>query len=165
VRLPVDKIYRAVPELDAFSDEQCEAFVRRARTDHRWSMFAWVFLAVVAGVVCGLVWLVGGAASVAALHRAGVARSDSMLFPLVLLVGAAVFPAGTGLWVRDRSLRRAIARSIAGARCGGCGYSLLGLTPDAGGNVQCPECGLSINLAEYKLTEEHLMGKAAISDQ
>lgn len=29
MRIPLNKVYRAFPELDQFSDEQCEVFVKR----------------------------------------------------------------------------------------------------------------------------------------
>ena len=61
MRLPVSKLYRAFPELDPFTDEQCIAYVVTAKQRHRIRtiagglvvfvvmVFSWMFMGAVFG--------------------------------------------------------------------------------------------------------------------
>ncbi len=142
MRVPTRKVWRAFPELDRFSDEQCARFVRAA--EHTW---AGVARAVVAVLVCVPCWAVGLVAFVFVVGRLGVAlwlleRSWGpfvLFLALVLWIIAATLPAW---WIRDAWLRRDIARVMGpAAACRDCGYSLLGLPVPLSLRVVCPECG------------------------
>lgn len=72
----------------------------------------------------------------------------------IALSGA--FVGFTGLMIRDRWLRWAVASQIVEARCLDCQYSLLGLSA-VEDVVVCPECGGLTNLRERGLTPEELL--------
>src|SRR6185295_2039353 len=54
MRIPLDKVYRAFPELDAFSDAGCDRFVERAAQDYAGARAAAHFIGVCV-IVAGLV--------------------------------------------------------------------------------------------------------------
>jgi hypothetical protein len=55
MRLPVSKIYRGFPELDPFTDTECEMYVARARSRKLGSGCLMAVVAVVAGIACAVV--------------------------------------------------------------------------------------------------------------
>jgi hypothetical protein len=154
MRIPLRKIYRAFPELDRFDDAQCQRFVRQAerlvlsrRVERHVLEIAAGSLAFVVVLLLGEVWrrLAGGPGSM-------------RLLVLVPMLAAA--PIIAGLIARDLLLRSAIRARLRSARCPRCEYSLLGL-PVEDGAARCPECGESIPLEHYGLSEEDLLGEKA----
>jgi hypothetical protein len=129
VRIPLKKVYRAFPQLDEFSDEECERFVQRAEQDYPGSKTGAMFLGVVAflvglivlGILERYMWVACSA------HMSPMARSYAL--DAVVLGSAAlmVLTFGVGMCcVRDRWLIRTITLRVRQTSCPGCGYSLLG---------------------------------------
>jgi ribosomal protein L37AE/L43A len=158
MRLPLTKIYRAFPELDPFTDQQCTAYLATAKQRHRVRtqlgalvailvmLFAWTFI----GTVFGL--------SAATLPRRMQTQFGwDLLFAIGF--GTVVFlGALCGLWVRDRWLRWLVRMELSEAKCPDCDYSLLGLRIESG-SVMCPECGGVWVLEELGLTPADLIAE------
>ena len=158
MRLPWDKVYRAFPELDRFSDEECERYLLQARAQK--SVGPYPLLLAVASLVP---WCVAAVPMVQSWFRRGYFRGPPPIAPLKtgLLIAAVV---GTPLLVyhvvRDFRLRRSVGERIDNARCPSCKQSLLGLplladVPEP--SVRCTECGGSIELAAIGLTPADIL--------
>lgn len=141
MRIPGSKVYRAFPELDHFSDDQCRKFVRAANRGFWWTslrIFVWVSgaISILAVAAIGLSFLTGawknwlGDSVVEFVGDLSPWLAAALLFPLAALV------------LRDWLLIR-LVRSILRTRgcCSRCSYGLLGLPVDADLSVTCPECG------------------------
>ncbi len=156
MRLPWDKIYRAFPELDPFSDEECERFVDRARAQRPISG-----LAALAGAAVFIVAFPLGLAVVRRLPQPGLPPDGPFeLYAVLFILGTVGAGALAGLLVRDRLLIRAIRDRVTLARCPACHYSLLGLKVQTEGwetRVRCPECGAEHDLAAIGLTAADLI--------
>lgn len=148
MRIPRSKVYRAFPELDAFSDEQCRGFVRSASRSWGRRGVRLVIQGVVAGAALGATsmlsrWLVewlGRAAEV------WFRQDASFLFTMGVLLFFVLFSTSMAwLMTRNIQLRRAI-RWVMGSRgsCGACAYGLTGLPVSGEGEVMCPECGMRL---------------------
>lgn len=172
MRIPYSKVYRAFPELDRFSDSECERFILVARERFAASMSAGAALAYFAFFAVtplfGVLWFGVGGALMEWITEPSASSSyhyveDRWWYGLGLVLGACLMPFAGGvaaLYVRDRCLIRVISRQLITARCAGCGYSLLGL-PATEGAVTCPECGAECILADRGLTPEDLMSTRA----
>lgn len=149
MRLPLSKAYRAFPELDAFSDEECERFVERVKCEARWRRRRALLdvLVIVAGPPVGFV---ASAVVYRATEPLGVAASFLSVSGVIVAIVVAV------LFMRDGLLRRYLAQRLSRAECRACRYSLLVLAV-TGGAVRCPECGAVTVLAERGLSEEDLL--------
>lgn len=138
MRLYTRRVWRAIPELDAFDDGLCRRFVKAATASWRGRLARGLVLLLI-GIPT--VALAGGAAIAiddAVRSRAGVVLSV-VAFALIMCCGA-----GVAFWVRRRLLRRSIRRLIRDrGSCPGCGYVILGQAIDSAGTVRCPECGMS----------------------
>lgn len=157
MRIPFSRPWRAFPELDGFTDEQCAAYARLAKRERLGSRvlvtFGAGFLSLVLAL-CGLwvgVWILE---SLGDMTR-GSSASD-LLSAVLLAVGAAGPSSLFFLAVRDRWLRWALRKHINKAHCPACGYVLLGLRVEDGA-VVCPECGGRLVLADLGLTPESLL--------
>jgi hypothetical protein len=154
------KLYRAFPELDQFSDEQCEEFVKRAK--HMQGFGDWAIAAVTATalvsclVLAILQYFLSGALQRAAISLAGRAMAQH-LYPAAIVFLWVVVPALSALVGRDvvywRFLKRAIWKRIELIRCGTCKYSLLGQHVRSG-VVRCPECGEATTLTRLGVDSE-----------
>ena len=172
MRLPVSKIYRAFPELDRFSDEQCELFVYRARLARSFeSMNTVVMFAVVAavGLCCAAQAMLSGAL-LGFLRRTfgSNLKAQDLQLALSLAMWIAV-PALAGLLARDvflrRRLRDVIWRRLEQVRCPHCRYSLLGQRV-SDSLIRCPECGGTTTLQTLGLaSEEDLIPPRSESDE
>lgn len=160
MRVPLKKIYRAFPELDRFSDPECEGFVRKAKQTHVLSM---IFVAIGAIVVClgtivgGVILLVFVVGHIANVFWGGRVPAS---YEMPLMGLCLMLPVLTGLLLtfsaRDVWLRWAISKRLLGTSCLSCGYSLLGLAVlhDA---VTCPECGAGASLKARGLTAADIL--------
>jgi hypothetical protein len=157
VRLPTSKVYRAFPELDRFSDEQCRAFVRRASQDSALGSCGLTVLGLGLGVLTAVAWVVLLVLYARLTATPSGAIRLGAVWLVLLVVGVLVLSPLAGFFFRDVWLRAAIRASLARTNCRECRYSLLGLHATEG-VVTCPECGKRIALADYNLTPEHLMG-------
>jgi hypothetical protein len=153
MRLPVRKIYRGFPELDRFSDAECERFVDLMRVRRR-----------VGPVACGI----GIAGFFLGLYV------SVNVYPLVfdhlaewwaspagigVLVGPLALGLFSGMISRDLLLRRGLRVRIGSTRCLNCRHSLLGLPllPAVQPSVRCPECGAVMVLEPLGLIAADLM--------
>ncbi len=145
MRLIRRKNYRAIPELDRFTDEQCERFVGSAtsswaRRIGRWMVVGAATLMILCGSLFGVIQL------------AEFLDSKMVFWGTIGFIGWGVLlVAGTGagldggLVVRDWTLRRRVRQLI--ARCGACPschYSLMGMRVGKDLTIVCPECGRSL---------------------
>lgn len=153
MRVPLHKVYRAFPELDRFTDEQCARFVRAAcrrgwrRHFHRLG----VLVAVLAGAILGM----AGAGMVIS----GLDERHQYGYGVFLLVSFAALAVALGLAslpvlaLKDLLLRRRIRFILRDrAVCPSCRYSLLGMVVGEGNLVLCPECGMEVE-ADPSLNE------------
>ncbi len=143
MRIPLAKVYRAFPELDAFSDAECERFVERAARDYPGSRVAAEVIG--AAVIVGILIAIGVMENVAwgaISSNWSVFKKDDWL-GMVIALNALFMVLGFCLGmllIRDRWLIRTIRLKVRQASCPACGYSLLGLAVDLG-VITCPECG------------------------
>ena len=144
MRVPLSKVYRAFPELDRFSDEQCQGWQRLANDYWPWKRVMVICAAIAAFVVASVGMYVVVGMIVLSLPHGQQPRGNSLL---MLSLGLGM-PICTGalasLGIRDWWARRCLRRFIDDRICG-CGYSLLGLPEEPqtqGVAVHCPECGV-----------------------
>ncbi len=142
MRIPGTKVYRAFPEFDRFTDEQCERFLAAAVQLGWRRVLRWVITGV-AGVVLFVVAVVPSLFARVALEKP-LALSGLLTFVadlLSVLVPSCVGGFG-GVLVRDVLLRQHLRRLInTRGSCSACGYRLLGLPVSEANTVACPECG------------------------
>lgn len=174
MRIPGRKIYRAFPELDRFTDEQCVNFLRVISLRRWWMRFVASVVWVVTFIVLMFVyfWIVDPLLNNGWLDRLdqvvlfqmpgwGAITSADLLVTVVNVGLFFVLPTFVAILTRDRMLSRALGRHILGARCPGCKQSLIGLPidPDEAGNgprTRCPECGRMWVLRDLGLTPADL---------
>ncbi len=171
MRVPISQVYRAFPELDRFSDQQCKAFIARARKSISYGAVArWTTGAVIASLALCCIVQVPLVAVVDRFALIVTGKRDAFLeaaaVSVFMWVGA---PALAGLIVRDvvfrRRLREVIWRNLERIRCPHCRYSLLGQRVSEGHVIRCPECGGHTTLADLGLaSEQELMPPAAAGD-
>jgi hypothetical protein len=156
VRVPRRKLYRAFPELDAFSNQQCERFLavalRGGLLRQLWVSMVAMGLGLAAFV--GVVWLGLWAARwlPLAYRRTLMVDFPGMAYTAGVLAGACLSLALVAFVVRDVWIRRRIRRHLVLWLCERCGYRLLGV-PARAGRVTCPECGHAGDLADRALTQ------------
>ncbi len=142
MRIPGTKVYRAFPEFDRFTDEQCERFLAAAVQMGWRRVLRWVITGV-AGVVLfvigivGAVWLRFGTQVLP--NSGGILMHAADLLCVLVPSCAGAFG---GVLVRDVLLRQHLRRLInTRGSCAACGYRLLGLPVSEANTVACPECG------------------------
>jgi len=152
VRLYVRHIWRAFPELDRFDDDQCWRFVCAARRGRSIPRRLW-WLTLKAGCVFPVI--AAGSIFFAIIIRWAPSANPADLrttdVVLALLVANIVLAAAgvmlTWLYAGHWLLRYRIEWVLrARARCGGCGYGLIGLPVGADFRITCPECGLAASV-------------------
>jgi len=158
--VPFRKIYRAFPELDRFTDDECERYVRYVRIDRGWG-----YRVAEIGVIAAVLLCTGVAARVVFHRSVYLAIDEASIAPTVLAATAAIgamFAAVAAAIVlfRDLSLRSAIRARLDHARCPACRYSLLGLRADHD-RVVCPECAFAVVLSRHQLTEQDIVAGRA----
>lgn len=144
--------YRAYPEFDGYSDEQCRKLLLQAQL--RRGDAAWVLPLVGAAAASGF-WLfvaVGLVRAFASLLSVTIVGGNFLLAVAVLVapVFVAVF-----VGVRRAMLVRSVRRLVNRAACPFCEFSLVGL-PVRVNTVQCPECGEKVRLSEHGIRHEDL---------
>jgi hypothetical protein len=144
MRFIASPIYRAFPELDVFTDEQCRDYLQR------------VYGGVLARVAVGLVSLVSGVGWALAVGWVCVLVSNAnpgrttIVGVFALAAVTAAFGFGT-LISRDVLLRQLVRRVLGEVGlCPSCDYSAMGLLVSVDFAVTCPECGTGIDLAIYR---------------
>lgn len=166
MRVPLAKVWRAFPELDPFADAECQRYVKEATRRRLLSavvlMSSGLLIALMLGVAC--TWAVIATARWSGVTTSGIHRWTYQVL-LEDVPKFAIVP--VSLWVgvllgRDLWLRRAIRKRLDLTICGGCGYSLLGLTlrRDPGTDdeyVMCPECAQRISLRGIGATRDDFL--------
>lgn len=135
------KLWRAFPELDPFSDEQCRpviAVVSRSNLDQLCCIGL-----VLLGTLVSVFLLVGFLPVVQhAFNTPQPHRSYELPLALVFAIGMGTLPFVGVLRVRDMLIRRHLRKLLtSGSTCIRCSYSLLGLPLDEQHCATCPECG------------------------
>jgi len=162
VRLIVRKVYRVFPELDRFSDAECEGFVGLVARRHRLARF---FVSLTLAIVGGILFL-GGSFLSSAIGEVWSRSGDAPAFVedgwhllvgiIASVVGAMYFTSAA----RNAWLRGKIQEHLTTIECMGCEYPLLGL-PVVGGGITCPECGQRFDLAARGLSAADVLSGTA----
>lgn len=142
MRLIRRKIYRAFPELDRFSDDQCARFVLAANSSWLRRLVRWALVGFVTAVA--LPAAVAGAVALGELLDKKMVFNGTIGFLGwgLLLIAACGAGLLVGLIARDLLLRLRIRRLIhRRGSCPNCHYSLLGMRVGHDLNIVCPECG------------------------
>lgn len=150
MRVIVRQLWRAFPELDPFSDQQCRLFLRSARRTRRHMLRGNGLLA--SAFVLSLL-MVGGVTFALFYHMRDGEVSWWPQTWRVLVSGGGFAVAAFGLLrLRDRTLRRSVLHLFATrGSCEACGHAMSGLPiPDDG--LRCPECGHRKALLEVERT-------------
>lgn len=143
MRLPFSKLARAFPELDSFTDTQCERFIwlAQVRQPARMAVSTCIALLVVFGIIGGGFILLDRAEA----HFSRFFNRVHTAVYALLVAAPFVMAVIAGLSIRDYCIRRLVRRRITSMRCTDCSYGLLGLTPgkaqDGQDAIKCPECG------------------------
>lgn len=144
--------YRAYPEFDGYTDEQCRKLLLQARL--RRGDAAWV-LPLLAAIGFAAAWSVvalGLVRIAAALLGLALTRQSTLLAMFMIVTPALVVVYS---WVRRGMLVRSVRRLMNGAACPFCEFSLVGL-PVKINTVRCPECGEKVRLTEHGIRQEDL---------
>lgn len=143
------KPYRAVPELDGFSDQQCSQFMVAARASWRGKLVRCAIVAISLFAITVVVSIVA-VATWRSLGSRPLTSSGDFAFQVITssILGFAIGMLG-GLLVNDLLLRRDIRRLI--RECGSCPecrYTLVGMPVSDERCLQCPECGRRVDTDE-----------------
>jgi hypothetical protein len=160
VRLIVTKVYRAFPELDKFTDAECDGFVSLVARRHPFArFFVSLSLAILAVflIIIGLM-LTGLVASEVGRSYPGLTFFRSAWFAILGITLSVLLPMVFVSNLRSGWLRGKIETHLATIECAACQYSLLGL-PVIDGGITCPECGQRFDLAARGLTAADLLSK------
>ena len=160
MRIPLSKVYRAFPELDRFSDAECEGFVRLAKTQFALSSLGTAIIAGMVGILCAALTCFGGYILTGIVHESTSGSLASELMGVATVFIAWIVGAVIGMLWYEQWLRKTILGRLKMLNCASCQYSLLGLEPRDGGII-CPECGQRFDLAERGLTPEDLIAAKA----
>ncbi len=154
MRILTRTIWRAFPELDRFSDEQCERFVKAANARTSAKMMTWLVASIATALVSATalivpIWLQPKCGNVYVFP----ALDDIYMHALLTRAwfwAWWMFAGGiAGFITRDVLLRLRVRRILrTRATCVQCRYSLLGLAVPASLIVQCPECGTPTHVDE-----------------
>jgi hypothetical protein len=143
MRILTRRIYRAFPELDRYSDERCERFIKAAKRG-KWRLLLHGGLIVLVFFAAQLVAMLPFLLIYNLVERDTVRDTPwrAGLLVLAAIPFMAVGPTAAFL-TRDWLLRRRV-RYVLRTRgmCHGCHYSLIGLPVGAHNFVTCPECGM-----------------------
>jgi hypothetical protein len=164
VRLPFTKVYRAFPEFDGLSDEECARYVRHVRVHQRWQ---YQLIPLLTGLALLVVWPVGwvvAARNLPVWQWVPMPPSDESRI-LLLGVTSILVPAMTMLLLRDLALWWGVREEVNRARCPKCRQSLLGVPVQevgVGGDpakrfIRCPECGRKYMLLDIGITPRDLI--------
>lgn len=162
MRLPTNKVYRAFPELDRFSDAECENYVRIAGERYGESRAGALGIGTLAVLVVIVILAVSFdfADGFIPLRTRETWWGVLSAIKFTLYLGVAPI---AWLIARDIWLRRAIRRQLFDTLCPGCKYQLLGLPIDHE-SVLCPECGRRTALNDFAAAREIFISAAAHVD-
>jgi hypothetical protein len=148
MRIPYHNVCRAFPELDPFSDEQCQRFLHATMRKH-WISRQGIRLLMIAMFCAGWILLTLIAMPIVISFGPKYLTWQVPIAIISVIIGA--FAGGVaGLMIRDRWLRKLLSRRLLELACPACTYSLLGLAAQEG-RIICPECGVP-----YEMTKENV---------
>lgn len=164
MRLPFSKPWRAFPEFDSFSDEECRRYARDATQFRPWLTLR---LPPLIAIVLLLVW--PGAIMLGA--TSGAVRSVIPLpntaegMVVLLAVSTPIVAILSALLIRDLGVYLGLRDQVNRARCPNCHQSLagvpiqsIGAEPDPAKQfIRCPECGKKYVLMDIGLTPRDLV--------
>ncbi|MBL4702778.1 MAG: hypothetical protein JKX85_16155 [Phycisphaeraceae bacterium] len=165
MRIITRKLYRAFPELDRFTDDQCIQYMRNIK--QRKLLFS--LRIILLPTIIGIIHLLGipiALKFIAYQFKSYGTFIDSLgdtsflffwsTFFVIWLGGTAFLP----LCLRDKLLGKKVLKIINNqlekTRCRNCSYSLIGQTPKSD-QLSCPECGADTTLQTLGITEEDLI--------
>lgn len=146
------KVYRAFPELDRFTDDECERYVAHIVRSTSYRLVMMCIALPVAAASC----LIVGLFAFRIVDLFGIyVMPDASRFLLIPVLATVVLmtPGIASLLTRDAILRRYLNHHVGKARCLTCSYSLLGQATSHG-IVRCPECGIQTTLSALGLRSE-----------
>jgi len=165
MRIITRKIYRAYPELDAYTDEQCVQYM--ANVKQRKLRFSMQIILI--PTLLGLFHLLGIPILLRIIGRYlydfwnALSTLDDTLFLLCWGVLIFIWLGGSAFWplfLRDKllskSVRRVLNSQLEKTRCRKCSYSLIGQTP-CDDTLSCPECGTVTTMQRLGITQEDLI--------
>lgn len=162
MRIPISNIYRAFSELDSFSDEQCDRFMKRIKVSGARRALPGLVFFLVSGF--GLIFSCIAFGFIfdainTAFNKSGSEINETLIVGLCLFV-TMVLPPVLGLIVRDvllrRHLRLVIDDKLNRIKCLGCRYLLIGQVVHDHA-VGCPECGRVNPLNDLGVVEADLI--------
>src|SRR2546430_111533 len=128
MRIPFTKVYRAFPEFDSLSDEDCARYVRQVKAHRRGLVQV---LPAIITLVLVIGWPVGWLAALwydpGAVMRNVPMPATPEGRAVLLLVTSVMVPAIVGLLVRDFGMWLGLRDEVIRARCPRCKQSLLGV--------------------------------------
>ena len=147
MRIVSRKLYRAFPELDKFSDELCEMYVKRVSSSVLYKAVATIsFL----GAACGSLVVVSFFLSMLNDLMGSIFEKYFPVPVILMLFFIFVIPCISALLARDFCMQAFLRRQVGRSRCLECGYSLLGQRIKRE-IIVCPECARSTTLMELGL--------------
>lgn len=143
MRLVTRNIWRAFPELDRFSEEQCRRFVAAARRGRLLRLLACLGCGALIAAATMFLLLKLGRYILITVPTAFLSVGTISLVWIILGMLLALMPTFVGpLLLRDRLIRRQLRHTIdTRGTCGHCRYVLLGLKAADDLTICCPECG------------------------
>jgi len=150
------RIYRAFPELDSYSDEQCELLMKRVDLNRvaRWLTTGMTFVGIVVSFFGAIFF---SAMFVMPIISGGRETTVHLVVHCLIVF---ITPAVVGAVIRDHLLKRQLIKGlkvhIDRIRCPQCMYVLFGL-PVKSETVSCPECGVSTHLKDLGVVAEDMV--------
>jgi DNA-directed RNA polymerase subunit RPC12/RpoP len=141
MRFSRSKRWRAYPELNGYSDEQCRVWIQQVEKCEQVSLRSRMRVAYLGATIFALLstfTVVGGTV----LYVRGP-RPNPVLAPISLVIVAAqgtLIPFEIVRGTRYRWRGRMLRKLLSIPKCPWCKYPLVGLRTDDG-DVRCPECG------------------------
>jgi predicted Zn-ribbon and HTH transcriptional regulator len=155
VRVPATKVYRAFPEMDRFTDAECQRLVVHAGRHARITPEAGCVGRFIAVGALGL----GGSLLLGWLISSMVRNADDMI-PAGVFVGSLVLGIILSLQYRDRLMGHVLREQIRRTTCPTCNASLLGSHRSAD-TVRCGGCS-AVHTFESLAIQSEDLGPALI---
>jgi hypothetical protein len=162
LRIPINKIYRAFPELDEYTDQQCQLLVKRVQLSgfSKFTANGAAFGGFIVGLIAMLPMIYALIALLQAVDPIWQSRITEDYRAFIWAFGLFWPAAVGGLIGRDMVLRRLLIKAINvhidRVRCPQCKYILIGQREHHGA-VTCPECGHSATLRSLGLVAADLI--------
>lgn len=165
MRLPFSKPYRAFPEFDSMSDEECRQYVHRAFIHRPWLTTRLPLLLGALTLVAWPIFVLLMMEFVPEVYSYVPLPTSADGKAIFLVITTVVMAVAVPLLVRDLGVYLGLKDEVNRARCRKCKQSLLGVPlqsigaePDPAKQfIRCPECGRKFVLMELGLTPRDLV--------